>query len=520
MEFWDALEDSQYLDAVASVRDGPRPICKWDIPTTEQLVEWEARVQARTTSTTEYDHDPKSSSSSKDGVEPLSLEWYVSSPIGFFFFSSFVKEQNMKLGKETKQDGANGNHAKSSRNGKDSNSNNGETKDGPPTDVSHQDGEETDKHGSPTTTTNLQKTNALSKKKRMLADQHAFVRMNFVEDLLRFQKNAKTQETRHKQVSYGKRLLQYVRPPLPPTNNHSDGDEEAYYNNYEDDTEPSGAGGGSGMHNASSSGPARTLIRECDLKLPRTSVASRLGCISSSSDTALTALLKQNFDDEYAPNNNTNNPVGLKGPLLKEFISTMSEWIEANENKKQFKKRASDPGLMPFDEVSGQIVHMKEDAHKSVPLGLERPTAAIGGDGSASSKDDKGDDKNNEGTVDASDGLWKQGETDGNEKGNDHNIEDKTSQTYLALHPSESYALDPIVEKVEALVYESLRRDYEAAFRANTVQYKRMRDFLWYQDRSVVYDDFYVMRVLGRGGFGLVSGKLLWSVERASKFVN
>ena len=38
-------------------------------------------------------------------------------------------------------------------------------------------------------------------------------------------------------------------------------------------------------------------------------------------------------------------------------------------------------------------------------------------------------------------------------------------------------------------------------------QYKRLRNFLWFQDRRVVPDDFFTMRVLGRGGFGSVIGK-------------
>lgn len=493
MEFWDALEDSQYLDAVASVRDGPRPICKWEVPTEEQLVEWETRVKARTTCTTDYDHDKRNDTNDgaedSEGVEPLSLEWYVSSPIGFFFFSSFVKARHLQLGASTGNDGENGTHPASSMD-KDKKD---ETDTAPPTDVNHQ--EDTASHSD---------TTALRKRKQILADQHAFVRMNFIEDLLRFQKNAKTQETRHKQVNYGKRLLQYVRQQTPPTTATED-----YQYNYEDDTGPSAAGGGT--HHAS---PAMTLIRECDLKLPRTSVASRL--VASSSEPAVAAILKLNFDDDY--NSNNNNPVGLKGPLLNEFISTMSEWIEANQSQKRtMKKRESDPGLTPFEELSSQLLGVEQvDTHKSAPLGLERPAAVI--DNGGLNNDDQGDGANGE-TADIPDRLFQRGETDGDGTRDNPNEDDQTSKNHRALHPSESYSIDPIIQKVEAVVYESLRRDYEAAFRANTIQYKRMRNFLWYQDRCVVYDDFYVMRVLGRGGFGLVSGKLSGRVEHSSYFM-
>jgi hypothetical protein len=31
---------------------------------------------------------------------------------------------------------------------------------------------------------------------------------------------------------------------------------------------------------------------------------------------------------------------------------------------------------------------------------------------------------------------------------------------------------------------------------------------MWHRDRKVADDDFFLMRVLGRGGFGLVTGKV------------
>jgi hypothetical protein len=65
---------------------------------------------------------------------------------------------------------------------------------------------------------------------------------------------------------------------------------------------------------------------------------------------------------------------------------------------------------------------------------------------------------------------------------------------------------DMIFDKVDALVVESLRQQYWAAF-TQSEQYTKLRNFLWFQDRRVVPDDFFTMRVLGRGGFGSVIGK-------------
>ena len=59
----------------------------------------------------------------------------------------------------------------------------------------------------------------------------------------------------------------------------------------------------------------------------------------------------------------------------------------------------------------------------------------------------------------------------------------------------------------ELVVMESLKRDYWSDFRASE-SFTKFRNFMWYQDRRVVPEDFCTMRVLGRGGFGLVYGEL------------
>jgi hypothetical protein len=62
-----------------------------------------------------------------------------------------------------------------------------------------------------------------------------------------------------------------------------------------------------------------------------------------------------------------------------------------------------------------------------------------------------------------------------------------------------------VFDKAEAIVMESLRREYWDMFKESE-EFARLKNFLWYQDRRVVPEDFFVMRVLGRGGFGLVTG--------------
>uniref|UniRef100_A0A7S2YEW8 G protein-coupled receptor kinase n=1 Tax=Entomoneis paludosa TaxID=265537 RepID=A0A7S2YEW8_9STRA len=63
---------------------------------------------------------------------------------------------------------------------------------------------------------------------------------------------------------------------------------------------------------------------------------------------------------------------------------------------------------------------------------------------------------------------------------------------------------DALFDKAETVVMESLRREYWQDF-LQSEEFQKCRNFLWYQDRPTVPDDFYIMRVLGRGGFGLVN---------------
>ena len=62
-----------------------------------------------------------------------------------------------------------------------------------------------------------------------------------------------------------------------------------------------------------------------------------------------------------------------------------------------------------------------------------------------------------------------------------------------------------ILDTAQAVVLQSFQDTYWDAFLASP-QWLRCRHFLWYRDRPVVPNDFFVMRVLGRGGFGLVNG--------------
>jgi hypothetical protein len=68
-----------------------------------------------------------------------------------------------------------------------------------------------------------------------------------------------------------------------------------------------------------------------------------------------------------------------------------------------------------------------------------------------------------------------------------------------------SFLPSTLFDKAEILAMESLRREYWDFF-CQSAHFIKLKNFLWYQDRKVSPDDFFVMRILGRGGFGLVYG--------------
>jgi len=84
-ELQDAIEDAQYVNAIATQEEGPRPVLSWDIPTEEQLAEWEAATRR---SAKKVRRTP---SESGRNLDPFSCDWYLSSAIGLYLFSDYLK---------------------------------------------------------------------------------------------------------------------------------------------------------------------------------------------------------------------------------------------------------------------------------------------------------------------------------------------------------------------------------------------------------------------------------------------
>ena len=63
-----------------------------------------------------------------------------------------------------------------------------------------------------------------------------------------------------------------------------------------------------------------------------------------------------------------------------------------------------------------------------------------------------------------------------------------------------------LFDRIELIVLEKIRAKYWLSFTANSTEWMKLMNYSWYKDRNIVEEDFFLMRVLGRGGFGLVTG--------------
>jgi hypothetical protein len=84
-ELQDAIEDAQYVNAIATQVEGPRPVLSWDIPTEEQLAEWESNTRRAAKKVRRTPQDTGRT------LEPFSCDWYLSSAIGLYLFSDYLK---------------------------------------------------------------------------------------------------------------------------------------------------------------------------------------------------------------------------------------------------------------------------------------------------------------------------------------------------------------------------------------------------------------------------------------------
>ena len=81
-ELQDALEDAQYVNAIINVDEGPRPITAWDDPSDEVRTQWQKEMINK------WEND----TSPEKKTKPFELAWVLSTALGLFLFSTYVKD--------------------------------------------------------------------------------------------------------------------------------------------------------------------------------------------------------------------------------------------------------------------------------------------------------------------------------------------------------------------------------------------------------------------------------------------
>jgi hypothetical protein len=394
-ELQDAIEDAQYVNAIATQEEGPRPVLSWDIPTEEQLVDWEQKVRVQSSKSRHSRSSSKApsvSSSSAQHVEAFSCDWYLSSAMGLFLFSDYLKE-----------------------------------------------------------------------------DCSDYLRINFVEEVLRW----RSLRGKHR-VERAKKIVQVYLKELPV-----------------DDV------------TGTQVLPEKTHIDEFDL------------CRSDPPKMApaeLQRLANLSWDKQK-----TTNCLGLQGVVVEEVqanIRAVEKVMLSGNRRSNSSASKTDATAIAAAAAMGREEPPKEqrfsNPNEPFPTATQRssdmttasaPAAASGpyvpGNISLASGDEQSVASGSSAPTSQRDlALRRQMEK--------YSSLRELTQSYRVK--TDAFLPSSVFDQIDALVVDSLRKEYWEGF-IQSQQYSRLRNFLWFQDRRVVPDDFFTMRVLGRGGFGSVIGK-------------
>jgi len=443
-ELQDAIEDAQYVNAIATQEEGPRPVLPWEKPTEEQLLEWEEAKRPHV----------------------HTLDWTLSTPIGLFLFSSYLKQR-----------------------------------------------------------------------------RDDYLRINFCEEVLRFKKlqqgrarfdkgheileqflERKEQQQQHPKEATSSSAIPETSEKEengaaaaaaeqpPKSNSDKNGDDE------EEEAEV-----------PNSCLPPRTEIDEYDLERtpPRKQLAKE----------EVDKLLAMNMDYPVC----SSTVVGLKGPAWKEVhvqfqqIQELLRMGPRNSSVRGMPSSVSEPrpsgtasvsSSLPakrieFQSIVNASAAEQESSENKEADNCDSKEAEDAAEEAVSSLSLKSNSVPNVDTTEDLSSSQISPDEDHHapsppprrEVKKGHSMEELDfssmqgmTQRWLRSSAHDSFVPEDIFDTAERVVMESLRRQYWQSF-LESEEYAKFKNFMWYQDRRVVPDDFFVMRVLGRGGFGLVTGK-------------
>lgn len=424
-ELADAIEDAQYVNAISSQEDGPKPVIPWEKPSDDELMSWEDRVKSRPSTAT-----------------PFSLEWVCQQPIGYFLFSQFLKK--------TCKD---------------------------------------------------------------------YVRINFCEDVLRYRKLQTKQERLDLTVQMARFFLGFEKSPTivhteaPITedsiNSNLNGviPEKRIEVDMDNPTEESLTSPSAVKYIWPL--PPRTEIEEYDLARPmnesKPSDRTASGDLVELSfgvskrkiidkmvtgESRITHMSRDELDALFAAG--TDHPIcsesiiGLKGPVLAEILSI----VQANAFAVTAPKSSRSPSELSSFQKSDSIYRRSSSDSLSLHfLETRNPSSSRSLLDVAVSNND---------TAPTDDSATTNGAVDNRPRAASSS-QRKLQQNVVSL-PTDFF------DKAEYVIMESLKCQYWSSF-VKSRYWTKLKHFLWYQDRRVIPEDFFVLRVLGRGGFGLVTGK-------------
>lgn len=460
-ELQDAIEDAQYVNAIVTQEDGPRPILPWITPTEEQLQEWRDGVRAKEAAAAVKAQEASSSSTTTTSSvsyyspEPFSLEWLLQSAIGYFLFSAYLK-----------------------------------------------------------------------------TERDDYMRINFCEEVMRWKK------LRGKpRLEKARRIMMDYLQPLPalvimekntvsststcdPANNNTCSNQQDATTTTTTGTtsltEQDEKGGGevAGNNNRTSTATANTEadslatsmgkkvaykmptmieIDEYDLERPCTQ------CYLGMTLEEWNALYDANVHHPIT----TACGIGLDGPVRDDIVQKMQDMerlrlevrLQRQESRRAMELLQQQMSVRSgISNASDDAISVEESLELLPPLQRSMTTATSTLTTSnvpvrILDQRSQMDDDAEQSTRSLANHLLllRLGGSDG------------ASQDDVRYLPNDLF------DKAEALIMESLRREYWNDF-LTSEQYAKLNMFLWNQYRPVVVDDFFVMRVLGRGGFGLVTG--------------
>jgi hypothetical protein len=556
-ELADAIEDAQYVNAIATQDDGPRPVLRWEKPTEVELEAWEKAIWSRytaststastclTNNSTESDshtnnnnNDPAAAASFSSPAVPFSLEWTCQQQIGYFLFSQYVKQVHgdyprMNFSEDVCRfvrlaPPANSQAARfllavqMTRHylGLDQarvvvEQRNSSSK--PMSITITSSSSSTAAGGSNGCCECEQPDESTKNKNAAIGEQPAAAAASTSNDVVDASKESCTNSAKTAPVVYS-----WPMPPRSEINEYSLARPIRWPAKYQVD---SGASDNAPHH----SGPSFDRRQSVDsLLMTRTQQANRMtvasntafphvtshptGSSTKNSASEVSQMTRQElqamFDLCHDYPYCSESVVGVRGPILQEIQTAIQTVAATMVKQRPQKKKEGSSNSFSYLLRDGSSSSLHLPVVPIMPPVPERKTttttttsntgngAAAAGSVEKESAHTPESPNDNETTTTS--------QTRGLRTGLSRSAVVPGSQQYPStVH--EPYLPTDMFDKAEYVVMESLRRQYWDGF-VQSSYFTKMKHFLWYQDRKVQADDFFIMRVLGRGGFGLVTG--------------